>query len=333
MAEKEQHVQRIRLAVQWGFLLFSLYLGVTFYRFVLHFRSGGLAPYVERPDGVEAFLPISGLLSVKGWLASGSINTIHPAAMVIFLGVILVSWVAKRSFCSWICPVSTLTELFWKIGGRVIGRNYQVWPWLDWLIRPIKYILLLFFLASIGLLMSPDSVRDFIVSDYNKTADVKLLDFFLNMSGLPLTVVLGIVVLSFFLRNPLCRFLCPYGALLGLVSRFAPAKVERVASACISCGGCNKACPSHIDVMHKARVCSEECIGCLRCVSSCPKPEALQVRFKGGKVVTGAVFAALVVGVFVGSTLVGRITGHWHSAIDKGEYQRLLTNPAPAGHP
>ena len=176
-------------------------------------------------------------------------------------------------------------------------------------------------------------MNSFIASDYNKAADVKLLDFFLHISGTPLVVVATLLLLSLFLRNPFCRFLCPYGALLGLLSRFSPTKVERRESACISCGGCNRACPSHIDVMHKGRVSSEECIGCLRCVSSCPKPEALQVRFKGGKVMTGAVFAALVVGVFVGSTLVGRITGHWHSAIDKGEYQRLLTSPAPAGHP
>lgn len=323
MAEKK--VQQVRLAVQWGFLFFSLYLGVTFYRFVLHFRSGGVAPFVARPDGVEAFLPISGLLSLKGWLVSGDINTIHPAALVVFLAALLVSLLLKRAFCSWICPVSTITELLWKTGQRVVGRNYRVWLWLDWLIRPVKYLLMLFFVFSIVLLMSPESVKSFIYSDYNKTADVKLLDFFLHMSGTPLVVIVTLVLLSFFFRNPFCRFLCPYGALLGLLSRLSPVKVERLESACISCGGCNKACPSHIDVMHKQRVCSEECIGCLRCVSSCPKPEALQLRVKGGKVIPGLLFAALVVVIFIGGSMVGRMTGHWHSSIDKSEYQRLIT--------
>src|SRR5689334_3007307 len=99
----QKNTQRVRLAVQWGFLLFSLYLGVQFYRFVLHFRSGGLSAAVARPDGVEAFLPISGLVSLKGWLFSGEINTVHPAAMVILLSVLAVSLLLKRSFCSWIC--------------------------------------------------------------------------------------------------------------------------------------------------------------------------------------------------------------------------------------
>ncbi|HBA87109.1 MAG TPA: 4Fe-4S binding protein, partial [Geobacter sp.] len=120
---------------------------------------------------------------------------------------------------------------------------------------------------------------------------------------------------------------------LGLFSRLSPVKVERLQSACISCGGCNKACPSHLDVMNKGRVCSEECIGCLRCVGSCPKPEALQLRLKGGRVVPGMAFAALVVVLFVGGTLVGRVTGHWHSSIDKAEYQRLITSGAGAEHP
>ena len=331
MAEK--NVQRVRIAIQWGFLLFSLYLGVTFYRFVLHFRSGGATPFVERPDGVEAFLPISALVSLKGWIASGSINSVHPAALVIFLAVIVVSLLLKRSFCSWLCPVATVTELFWKAGFKVFGRNFRVWPWLDWLIRPIKYLALLFFLFSILLLMSGESVRSFILSDYNKMADVKMLDFFLNLSGTPLVVIATLLLLSFFFRNPFCRFLCPYGALLGLFSRLSPVKVERLQSACISCGGCNKACPSHLDVMNKGRVCSEECIGCLRCVGSCPKPEALQLRLKGGRVVPGMAFAALVVVLFVGGTLVGRVTGHWHSSIDKAEYQRLITSGAGAEHP
>lgn len=305
----EKYVQKTRIVVQWGFLLFSLYLGVTFYRFVQHFRSGGATPFVERPDGVEAFLPISALVSLKGWISSGSINVVHPAALVIFLAVIAVSLLLKRSFCSWICPVSTVTELLWKAGERVSGRNFRAWRWLDWLLRSVKYLLLVFFLFSILYTMSAESVNAFILSDYNKVADVKMLDFFLNLSGTPLVFILFFAVLSLSLRNPFCRFLCPYGALLGVFSRLSPVKVERAESACISCSGCNKACPSHLDVMHAKRVRSEECIGCLRCVSTCPKPEALQMRVKGGKVVPGMVFAVLVLVIFVGGTLVGRATG------------------------
>jgi polyferredoxin len=188
---------------------------------------------------------------------------------------------------------------------------------------------LTYFLISIFGLMSGDAVLAFIAGDYNKIADVQMLDFFLHLSGTPLLVICLLVAGSFFLRNPFCRFLCPYGALLGLLSRLSPVKIQRAEHACISCGGCNRACPSHLDVMHAARVCSEECIGCLRCVSNCPKPEALQPRLKSGKVVPGVLFAGAVVVVFIGGTLIGRATGHWHSSIQPAEYRELLSKPAP----
>ncbi|UFS71572.1 4Fe-4S binding protein [Geomonas sp. RF6] len=321
----QKNVQRLRLAVQAGFLFFSLYLGAQFYRFVLHFRSGGATPLVARPDGVEAFLPISGLVSLKGWLASGEINSIHPAAMVIFLSIVAVSLLLKRSFCSWICPVATLGEYSWKCGERGLGRTFTPPRWLDIVLRGLKYLLLVFFLYIVVLGMPGEQVAAFIASDYNKIADVKMLDFFLNLSGTGLVVVLVLVGLSFFLKNPFCRYVCPYGALLGLVSYLSPVKVERSASSCVSCGACTKACPSAIDVMHKGRVHSEECIGCLRCVSSCPVPEALQLRGCGGKsVIGGRAFAVMVVALFVGGTLIGRITGHWHSSIGVEEYRRLI---------
>jgi len=52
---------------------------------------------------------------------TGFINRVHPAALVIFLSVIAVSLILRRSFCSWICPVGTLSELLWK-GGTLVGR-------------------------------------------------------------------------------------------------------------------------------------------------------------------------------------------------------------------
>jgi polyferredoxin len=329
----DKNVQRVRLAVQWGFLLFSCYLGSAFYRFVLHFRSGGSTPFVARPDGVEAFLPISALVSLKGWLASGEINTVHPAALVVFLSVLFLSLVLKRAFCSWICPVATVTEVLWKLGFKGLKRNLQLPKYADWPLRAVKYLLLAFFLFTIVVGMAPESVNAFIVSDYNKVADVKMLDFFLHLSGTPLAVIGVLLLLSFFFRNPFCRFLCPYGALLGLLSRFSPVQVQRTQSACISCGACNKACPSHLDVLTSRRVSSEECVGCLRCVESCPEPEALSLRLTGGKRVGGWVFAGCVVALFVGGTLVGRATGHWHSSVDRAEYQRLLTSGQELMHP
>ena len=319
-------MQPLRITIQCGFLLFMLYLGVGLFRFVLHFRSGGATSPVPRPDGVEGFLPISALLSLKDWITTGIINDIHPAGLVIFLTVIGVSWLLKRSFCSWICPVGTLSELLWKTGFRLFRRNIRPPRPVDIPLRGVKYLLLLFFLWSILIAMSPDQVAAFISSDYNKLADVRLLDFFLHLSGVPLIVIVLLLIAALPVRNPFCRYLCPYGALVGLISVLSPVKVTRERQTCVSCGVCTQVCPSYIPVMHKERVFSEECIGCWRCISHCRAEGALEMKLTGKKViVNGLLFAALVVGLFWGGSLLGRATGHWHTGISLEEYRRLIS--------
>jgi polyferredoxin len=320
-----RYMQPLRLAVAWGFLFFQLYLGFRFFQFVRYFRSGGSASFVPRPDGIEGFLPISALLSLKGWFLSGAINPVHPAALVIFLSAVAVSLLLKRSFCSWICPVGTVSELFWKCGFNLFKRNLRPPRWLDVALRGVKYLLLAFFLWSILWAMPPEAVIAFIHSDYNKVADARLLDFFLHLSGLSLVLILFLTLLSLPLRNPFCRFFCPYGALVGLVSILSPLKVTRERKTCVSCGVCTQVCPSYIPVMQQERVWSEECIGCWRCVSHCRAEGALAMKLSGRRVaVSGFVFALLVVGLFWGGTLLGRLTGHWHTGITLAEYTRLL---------
>ena len=288
-------------------------------------RNGGAAPYLPRPDGIEGFLPISALVSLKGWLLSGEINPIHPAGLVIFLTVIAVSLLLKRSFCSWICPVGTISELLWKGGFNIFRRNVRPHRWLDVGLRGFKYLFLFFFLFSILVVMSPGRVESFIFSDYNKIADVRLMDFFLRLSKVGFGVIIILLLASIPLRNPFCRFLCPYGALVGLISVLSPVKVTRDRTTCVSCGVCNQVCPSYIQVMQKERILSEECIGCWRCISHCRATGALQMKLTGKRViVNGFLFSFLVVGVFIGGSVVGKRTGLWKTSISFDEYKRLI---------
>ena len=321
----KRYVQPLRIVIQWGFLIFMLYLGIRFCQFVQHVRTGGASPFVPRPDGIEGFLPIAGLLGVKDWLVNGTLNGIHPAATVIFLTVVAVSLLLKRSFCSWICPVGTVSELLWKRGFTLFRRNLHPPRWLDIPLRGVKYLLLFFFLYSILWVMPGEAVSAFIHSDYNKTADVRLLDFFRHLSAAGLAVIGVLVALSLPLRNPFCRYLCPYGALLGLVSVLSPLKVSRQRTACVSCGVCSQVCPAAIPVMAKERVTSEECIGCWRCVSHCRAAGALEMMLPDRRhAVNGILFALLVVLLFVGGSVVGRATGHWKTQIPHADYVRLL---------
>ena len=121
----------LRLVVQWGFLAFMLYLGLLFARFVGQFASPGAMPPIARPDGIDGFLPIAALVGLRDWLLRGSLNPAHPAAVVVFLTVLTVAILLKRSFCSWICPVAAISELLWKRGFALFRRNLRPPRWLD----------------------------------------------------------------------------------------------------------------------------------------------------------------------------------------------------------
>ena len=319
-----RYMQPLRILIQCSFFGFMLWLGLSFYRFV-HIISAGVTESIPaRPDGIDGFLPISGLLGTAYWVKGGEINFIHPAAVIVFVTVILLSLLLRRSFCSWICPVAVISESAWKGGFRLMRRNLRLPVWLDFIFRGIKYLLLAFFIYFIAIGMSSDALSGFIQSDYHKIADVRLLNFFLHISPLVTGIMLVLVTLSVVMKNPFCRFICPYGALLGLIATLSPLRVTRNTDRCVSCGVCSKVCPTYIDVMHKTTVASPECIACWRCISHCRFNEALSMRAVRRFTVPGFIFAALVVLLFWGGTMFGKVNGHWHSSISLQEYVRLL---------
>ena len=323
---------RIRIAVQAGFALTCVLLGVQFARFVRAAQAGTL-PLPQRPAGVEGFLPISGLMGAVDWVYQGSLNTIHPAATVLVLLALALALTLRKSFCSWICPVGFLSELLGRFGRWSFGRNFRLWKWVDIPLRSLKYVLMAFFVGAI-LMMSAQALTDFISSPYNRVADVKMGLFFTDMSRLGIIVMGVLVVGSVFVRGLWCRYLCPYGALLGLVSWASPTRIRRDADACVSCGLCDKACMARLPVASLPMIRSVECTGCLDCVAVCPRPEALGV-FVGRRRVSPMAYAAAVVALFLAGYVGARATGTWQSELADVEYVQRIQNmdSGEYGHP
>jgi polyferredoxin len=317
--------------VQAGFLLTVLWIGWEFARWVHGLEAGRLVG--ERPPGVEGFLPIAALLSLRHLFTTGEVHPVHPAGLVILVLVLAIGLLAKKAFCSWVCPIGTLSETLAGLSRRLFRRKLRLPRLLDLPLRSLKYLLLAFFVHAVFFQMDPAAVADFLDSPYNRVADVKMLYFFENLSPFALGVLVGLAVLSIVVPYFWCRYLCPYGALLGALSLLSPLKVTRDAPSCIDCGLCTKACPSHLPVARLARVSSDECSGCLSCVAACPVTRALRVETPAPwrRAVRPAAFAAVVVGLFVGGTLLARATGHWRNAIMDEEYaRRIRTIDSPA---
>ena len=172
--------QWFRHSVQAAFVMLNIGLGIQFCLWTRYYDSAGKTLYVNRPAGVEGWLPIAGMMNTKYLLETHSIPQIHPAAMFLFLAFLASSLLLKKAFCAWLCPIGTLSELLWKTGEKLFGRNFQLPKWLDIPLRGLKYVLLSFFAFVIGS-MSAAALADFLHSPYGMVADVKMLNFFLDL--------------------------------------------------------------------------------------------------------------------------------------------------------
>ena len=320
----------IRDYIQLFFLAITVWIGVDFYRFVKGLETGAT---LSRPPGVDAFLPIGALMSIREFLITGIVNRVHPAGFFIFVAVVLLSALMKKGFCSWICPIGYLSETLHEFGLKIFRKKFQLPRKADLPLRSLKYVLFGFFLIAVSS-MSAFELDSFIHSGYNKVADIKLFLFFTNISTVSLIVIVSLAVLSIFYDNFWCRYACPYGALLGMMSLMSPLKVRRDDRTCIDCGKCADVCPSIIPVDKLEAVSSAECTACYKCVEVCPIRATLSVSLGSRtKSVSQKKYAAVLLVVYFGIVGVAMVTGLWQNDISTAEYLRLFREIGTISHP
>jgi polyferredoxin len=331
--------QVTRRGFQIAFLILNLWIGGAFYLWVRQFEPGGRPTSFDRPAGVEGWLPIAGLMNLRYFVLSHRVPVLHPAAMFLLITFLAVSFFFRKSFCSWLCPVGTLSEYLWRAGRKLFRHNFHLPRWLDLGLRSLKYLLLAFFVNAVTS-MAADELAAFMISPYGIIADVKMLNFFRHIGEMG-AIVLGILVIaSVFIQNFWCRYLCPYGALLGLVSLLSPTRIRRNADGCIDCAKCAKACPSALPVDKLVTIKSAECTGCLECVAVCPAKDTLRLalpniagrRSRARNVPVWAMAAGLAL-LFFGIIGLARAGGHWDSQIPRAVYEQLVPNADQARHP
>jgi len=334
--------QSLRRAFQFAFLLLNLWIGAVFYFWVHDLEIGGTTRSLSRPAGVEGWLPIAGLMNFKYWLASGHLPTTHPAAFFLFITFLAMAFLLRKAFCSWLCPVGTLSEYLWRAGRQLFRRNFTLPRWLDLLLRSLKYLLLAFFVWAVAN-MSAEAVQQFMRSPYGAIADVRMLNFFRDL-GQTAAIVLGVLVIaSVLVQNFWCRYLCPYGALLGLASLISPLRIRRTET-CIDCAKCAKACPSSLPVDKLVIIKSAECTGCLECVAVCPAEGALYLSTVGlhkparttvrhhRRIPAWAMAAAIAI-LFFGIVGFAKYSGYWNGDVPNYVYRELVPHASEIDHP
>lgn len=271
------------------------------------------------PD-YEKYCPFGGIMSFGSKLNIGSMScAISETQVFIGLGIALMIILVGKLFCSWLCPVGTVSEWFNKLGTR-LGVSITLKGVPDRLLRLGKYVLL-FFAAYFTMYSSELWCKKFCpyfgaVSGFN--VDTVLL--------FSLLAIAAVVIGSVFIKKLWCKYFCFLGALSNVFSNFiltgpiilvyvililagvkigliwlllaviaATALTEvfrfkffslsafkiRRGSSCTNCSICDSHCPEGIEVSKYEAVDHPDCTLCLDCVKSCPTKESLKVR--GGK--------------------------------------------------
>ncbi len=182
--------------------------------------------------------------------------------LLLFLTVFISALIAGRVFCGYVCPFGALQELL-----HLKKISLTIPPAWNRYLNKVKYVLL-------GYLL----VRIIVTGEVTLQGYIPFKVLF-AWGGTPLSIGLSIAlaILSLIIYRPFCRYLCPLGAFLALVSRLSIFKI-RFNSNCVNCLLCQKVCKSGAITGKPPRIDSSECILCGECLEECPKKAIITER-------------------------------------------------------
>ncbi len=170
-----------------------------------------------------------------------------------------------RIFCGGVCPLGAVQDLVLVWPKKVPPRIDQALRWL-----PYIYLGLAVLFAGWGLHIRLGSWqiqtgRRFVVCEWDPFIGL----FRISGSFHMLAIGAAFVLAGMFIGRPYCRWLCPYGGILSIVSRFAWKNVRITPDQELDCGLCSDACP--YGAIDQNRADRGLCVACARCYGSCPR--------------------------------------------------------------
>jgi NAD-dependent dihydropyrimidine dehydrogenase PreA subunit len=143
-----------------------------------------------------------------------------------FLLPLLFALFFGRVFCASVCPLGAIQEL-------VAIAPIRISPALERVLSLGKYIYL--GLAIVGVATG----AGFVICRYDPFVPIYRMEDSYGM----LMAGASMLLLGVFIARPYCRFLCPYGVLLGWMSKFSKFHLDIPPGKCVDCRLCEDSCP------------------------------------------------------------------------------------------
>lgn len=194
-----------------------------------------------------------------------------------------------RLFCGWICPYGTLHQFVgWLFNvrsnrGRIDANRYRRAFQLKYLMLVIFIVLAAFGSLQIGLLDPICLLTRSVTTAIAPAVDLAVppeLSFLAPSPGAPEQrvfsgawfiglMLLALVGMNLVIPRFFCRVICPLGAFLGVISRFALFRIDRDVTRCTDCDLCLRRCEGASDPQAALR--KSECFVCFNCLDDCPE--------------------------------------------------------------
>lgn len=230
--------------------------------------------------------PVNWFLQLDPLTGIATVLTTHRLYAGLLWGVLItvLTLVLGRVFCGWICPFGTIHQFAGFLGHRSLSPKEKIRRNDFHRAQSVKYGILIFFLTAAALNLSIQTGLLDPIPLLHRSVNLILLPS-AEMAGLRISpsiryydeawsigVIFFISVLMN-LRVPrfYCRFVCPLGALLGLLSRFALWRVIRKDKEVLKCSHC-RLCESHCQgaCQPSEQLRISECLVCMNCLRPCP---------------------------------------------------------------
>jgi polyferredoxin len=245
---------------------------------------------------VSRLLEMDPLVALSTGLSTGYLYRYLGWALLV-VGVTLLF---GRVFCNWICPYGTLHQfiswLFSPLGtkDRIHANRYRPIQYLKFTLLTVLLVMAAMGALQIGLLdpivimyrgmttvIAPalDMLVGGLGGHISSGTGTEVVDALKFAPGVPQRVFVGsfwvgvifvgLAAANLWYPRFFCRLLCPLGALLGVLSRFALFRINRDVHKCTDCDLCLTRCEGAADPQAEVRL--SECFACMNCIDDCPE--------------------------------------------------------------